>query len=571
MADAEEPPAKVARRNRWDSASGGSADAAAAPAALASSAAPVLSSSVLAAKELAKEALAKYQKAAEMQRAIQAQLGTGATPLGLPPTPKVATVTLDAQGRLLDERGKVIQTTAKPVTTIRANQTARTNPLLEEAAIPDPTASTYYDPRMTLPGLGRDQRKKRAFNFVAEGHFSRKADDLRAKAAVEQMLKEAQQSSKKHKDSAGETSSAVWVAPVSSTTLERRLAEVPVVEWWDAPLLKERTYNVDGGNLLLNVVTEAITHYIEHPVPIDPPSEPPPPPPMPLPLTKKERKKLRTQRRLAAEKEKQDQIRCGLIDPPPPKVKLANLMQAMKNEAVADPSAMEAKVRAEMAQRIKNHEMRNQARKLTPEERREKKRRKLTNDPSAGGTPVSLYRIDQMPNKQKLYKIDINAQQNHLTGVALLTEKCNLVVVEGGPKAQKRYRKLLTQRIDWAEMADDDDDDDDEEDRDEARRRASQVCKLVWEGAVVKPHFKNFRVEAARTYEAARKVLKDKGCEHYFDMAVRFGTGEDDPESDLDDDSDQSEGNGEDAAGGGEESDGEEANGAHDAMDTGGS
>ena len=46
---------------------------------------------------------------------------------------------------------------------------------------------------------------------------------------------------------------------------------------------------------------------------------------------------------------------------------------------------------------------------------------------SAGGTPVSLYRIDQMPNKQKLYKIDINAQQNHLTGVALLTEKCNLV------------------------------------------------------------------------------------------------------------------------------------------------
>ena len=42
----------------------------------------------------------------------------------------------------------------------------------------------------------------------------------------------------------------------------------------------------------------------------------------------------------------------------------------MKNEAVADPSAMEAKVRAEMAKRVQNHEMRNQARKLTPQQKR---------------------------------------------------------------------------------------------------------------------------------------------------------------------------------------------------------
>ena len=67
-----------------------------------------------------------------------------------------------------------------------------------------------------------------------------------------------------------------------------------------------------------------------------------------------ERKKLRTQRRLAAEKEKQDQIRCGLMAPPPPKIKISNLMQAMKNEAVADPSALEAKVRAERAAAVKD-------------------------------------------------------------------------------------------------------------------------------------------------------------------------------------------------------------------------
>ena len=83
---------------------------------------------IAAATELAKEALAKAQRASQMQRAIQTQMDSLVTG---PAAPKVATVTLDAQGRLLDERGKVIQTTAKPVSSIRANQTARSNPLLE--------------------------------------------------------------------------------------------------------------------------------------------------------------------------------------------------------------------------------------------------------------------------------------------------------------------------------------------------------------------------------------------------------------------------------------------------------
>jgi len=235
--------------------------------------------------------------------------------------------------------------------------------------------------------------------------------------------------------------SAHTVAP-SPATLQQRLSAIPAVEWWDKPFLKvASSYDAAPHNTVAaNANTEVLTHYVEHPVPIEPPAEPAPPPPQPLPLTKRERKKLRTQRRLAAEREKQDQIRCGLMAPPPPKVKISNLMQAMKNEAVMDPSAMEAKVRAEMAQRVRNHELRNLARKLTPQQRKDKKRRKMLNDPTGGGTPVTLYRIDQVPNRQKLYKIDINAQQNHLTGVALLTDVTNLVVVEGGPKAQRRSK-----------------------------------------------------------------------------------------------------------------------------------
>ena len=490
-----------------------------------------------------------------------------------PAEPKPALVTIDAQGRLLDERGKVIQSSSRPQTTMKVNQTARTNALLDEAPPPDMTGNKYFDPRMALPGQARDNRKKRAFSFVAEGHYTRKAEDIRAKAAVELMLQNASKPEYKRRAAAealaraqsaeaaaeggggggGGGGDAGGSVSASGKTLERRLAEVPGAEWWDLPLLSATSYSA-GDGLEANSVLEGISHLIEHPVPIAPPAEPPAPAPMPLPLTKRERKKLRTQRRLAAEKEKQDQIRCGLIAPPPPKVKISNLMSVMKDEAVADPSAVEAKVRAEMAQRVKNHEMRNAARKLTPAERRAKKKRKLTNDPSGGGTPVSLYRIDQLVSEKKQYKIDINAQQNHLTGTFILMEECNLLVVEGGPKAQKRYRKLLMQRIDWAEdLVADDDEDDEEEDRTELRKRAAlTACKLVWEGLVVKAQFRSFKVES-KALDGARRLLKEKACEHYLDMALRFGSEEeeeglDEDDSDDSDDSDE-EGGGDGAAG----------------------
>ena len=86
---------------------------------------------------------------------------------------------------------------------------------------------------------------------------------------------------------------------------------------------------------------------------------------------------------------------------------------------------------------------------------------------------------------------------------------------------------------------------------------------MVWEGRVVKPQFKSFRVEAARTPEAARKLLKERGCEHYWDMASRFRTGDDDDEEDEeeeDDDEEEEEGDGEGGAANGDaDSDGDDA------------
>ena len=82
--------------------------------------------------------------------------------------------------------------------------------------------------------------------------------------------------------------------------------------WWDAALL------ADGASYGADVLREKITLYVEHPVPLAPPAgaEAPAPAPQPLKLTKAEQKKLRTQRRVAREQEKQEMIRQGLLEPP---------------------------------------------------------------------------------------------------------------------------------------------------------------------------------------------------------------------------------------------------------------
>lgn len=99
--------------------------------------------------------------------------------------------------------------------------------------------------------------------------------------------------------------------------------------------------------------------------------------PQPMRLTKVEQKKLRTQRRNQREKERQEMVKQGLLEPPAPKVKITNLMRVLGEQAVMDPTQIEAEVRRQMKLRQEAHEDRNLATKLTTEERREKKLRKL--------------------------------------------------------------------------------------------------------------------------------------------------------------------------------------------------
>lgn len=66
-------------------------------------------------------------------------------------------------------------------------------------------------------------------------------------------------------------------------------------------------------------------------------------------------------------------------------------MRVLGTEAVQDPTKIEAHVREQMAKRQKAHEAANAARRLTADQRRDKKVRKLKEDTTLGVT-VSVYR-----------------------------------------------------------------------------------------------------------------------------------------------------------------------------------
>ncbi|GFP93068.1 U4/U6 small nuclear ribonucleoprotein prp3 [Phtheirospermum japonicum] len=274
---------------------------------------------------------------------------------------------------------------------------------------------------------------------------------------------------------------------------------------------------VDGEINEEKIKKDKITMYVEHPRPIEPPAEPAPPPPQPLTLTKKEQKKLRTQRRLAREKERQEMIRLGVLEPPKPKVKMSNLMKVLGSEATQDPTRLEMEIRSAAAEREKAHIDRNDARKLTPAERREKKERKLFDDPNALDTIVSVYKINDLSHPQARFKVDINAQENRMTGCAIISEGISVVVVEGGAKSIKRYGKLMLRRIDWtAAVKKEEDAENDEE------KKPLNKCVLVWQGSVAKPNFNRFFVQECRTETASRRFFSDHGVAHYWDLAVNF-------------------------------------------------
>ena len=62
-----------------------------------------------------------------------------------------------------------------------------------------------------------------------------------------------------------------------------------------------------------------------------------------------------------------------------------------------------------------------------------------------------FHRVKDISNPAKKFKVKMNAKQLYMTGCVLLFKDTNIVVVEGGPKQQKKFQRLMLHRIRWSE------------------------------------------------------------------------------------------------------------------------
>ena len=456
---------------------------------------------------------------------------------------------------MVDAAGRTIKL-SRPEPALKANVHAR---LLEQrrafqAALqsePEPEEMLPgFDPRLgvAVGGSGRGRRRGRgvgvvvgggdgdggrnrrggAFSFKAKGFYQEKAERKRAKEKLAKLQA-------RIKSQAAKTGLLGAASLLPKPELEASAgAPVPDIEWWDAAVLPHGA--ADYGECIL--AENVATNLIEHPVPVVPSGNAQEDVVLPVMLTKAERKKMRRQRRKAVEAERQEAQRLGLAEAPAPKVRMASIMRVLGNEAIQDPTAVESVVRKQVALRQRRHEEHNAAQALTREQKREKVADKKAAD-AAKGLYTSVYRVGSLKSGAHKFKVRTNALQLGLTGLALMTPELTVIVVEGGAKGLKRYRKLMMQRIKWSEQAPGEEAASDEEEqeggarageqgedaREEGtaeggRRRRANYCAMVWEGDASERVFKEFSITYCRSETFARQILARYGVGHFWDQAL---------------------------------------------------
>lgn len=417
----------------------------------------------------------------------------------IPPPLISSKLLMDEFGRVVDEKGNIIQIKPEAKSTLKININKEKEQRVKELLITQKIdssqssliSSKFFDPNIELVKTKREKMKMRAFNFTEKGSIVNQVEELRKKESdkSEDSQLENINSTKNelienvlHSDLENFKKLQLNFRPQTQRHNLQLKAEhiVPDVEWWDAYFLPQGKKSFSPywtkdseSNWIHNLPSEIklsdfqsedpnfflqnkVTHFIQHPIPIkNEIIEKVNKINLPVFLTEKEKKKARRLRRLEKEKEKQEQIKLGLIKPPPPKLKFNNFMKILGDQAIQDPSQVERLVRKAYEERHAKMLRDNESRKLTKEQREDKVKRKLERD-SKKEVRACLFKIQNISANKIRFKIDRNAQQLYLTGLCLMTKKNNpdnlpsLLYVEGGPLAIKKIKNVMLKRIDWS-------------------------------------------------------------------------------------------------------------------------
>uniref|UniRef100_H2ZBC9 Uncharacterized protein n=1 Tax=Ciona savignyi TaxID=51511 RepID=H2ZBC9_CIOSA len=475
---------------------------------------------------LISSAAEKAQKAAELQARIQARLtakpnlvpamaaGIQAKLFAIPVIEdKVQTapkpLILDDMGRTIDATGQLLNIPSR-VPTLKANIRAKKREEFRQRLNEKPEEEArssnvvYFDERVQQETAARPRR---TFKFHDKGRFVRIAQKIRTKSQLEKLQGEIAQAAKR--TGIQQASKLALIAPKVGPECD--VDAIPNVEWWDAYIDNRDDIEIES----VQISYDAVTNLIEHPAQLYAPGSRNKQPVLGTYLTKKEKKKMRRMNRREALKDEQEKIRLGLAPAPEPKVKLSNLMRVLGTDAVQDPTKVEKHVRAQMAKRQRAHEQANAARKLTDQQKKEKKIKKLKEDTS-DVVYVAMYRVRNLRDPSKKFKVEMNSKQLYMTGCTLMHPDINIIVVEGGPKAQRKFQRLMMVRIKWEE---------DKKGKRHAEADGSEEaadikwCELVWEGESKNRHFGEMTFKQCTTDLQARDFFKKHKVEHYWDLA----------------------------------------------------
>ncbi|KAL8673144.1 MAG: hypothetical protein Q9168_002441 [Polycauliona sp. 1 TL-2023] len=374
----------------------------------------------------------------------------------------------------------------------------------------------YFDPSMGAKTATLRSRGSKQLIFNQKGKYIQQASALRRQAALEAMKKRIAESSRK-----------AGIDEDLSTEKAFLVEAPPDIEWWDEGLLDGPSYD---SPTKIDTDDTIITHYIQHPVALNPPQDAKMPAPKPMHLTSKEQAKIRRQRRMADLKEQQAKVRLGLEPPEPPKVKASNMMRVLGEEAVKDPTAVEARVSKEIAERANKHDRMNEDRKLTKDQKHEKLAKQQQKDVEQG-IFCTVYKIESLANPQHRFKVDKNAKDYNLTGLTVQHPKFNVVVVEGGAHSIQAYKKLMTQRIDWTENTHPNKSVREgnnealatwlqsEDEKGQLKDLTGNRCQVIWEGEEKTKSFKRWGSKVCATDHLAREALGRGKMENMWVLA----------------------------------------------------
>lgn len=460
----------------------------------------------------------------------------------------------------------------------------KVNPYLahtkQEANKESEEGEAFVDERLTTK---KERRRHKELSFVEPGTFVEIAERKRIRAA------NAEQSGFVSGRKAGTYVKSSDMANIYGTTevLDDDYKTAPrpegqekttmpyVLEWWDLELLpgtlKKQVSAYEGKVLakstqsqmkslekssekafttISNLENEEVTDLrnqcfdqamlsysktaalVQHIVPIKPANAKDGPSVEPtLFLTKKERKRQRKLRRAEKQRELQDLQAAGLVPAPEPRLTLKNFIRVLGDQAFVDPSQMEQKVMQQVQARQRAHLERNEANKLTKEQRAEKLAKKYKEDTSEA-LHVALFYVKDLSHPYHRTKVDLNAQQYNITGGVVECEvpKLSCVICEGGPKAIKKYTRLMTVRMKWKgpDNLDEEEDEEEEENEEGVKRHKfnpENKCELVWTGMATKRFFKGFVFQACETSDQAGKILRAKGVGHFWDQVLTHASG----------------------------------------------